>query len=262
MITARQFRPGLDTLGSQSVPAKGTVMHTTQAAFSSELLPVEVISEAENFELNGPAVILNLSPAPARIEVPLGGMIQPLRSTILTSGTRVSGKLLAVLGVPCTTPTEAELRLLGWEDFYDSRSPTAPPGTAILLRSVQDRVGRVAFNRAEMLGDVTLDPAPVAYEIRLNLWFSPAHTDCGIHREHNFIETHTQIAGMGRMQKFSQRSHASLFEDQRLAPGQTQPSLFGCWDRQRIAYPWHQYRADTDVVWLAVEYHALGGTPS
>ncbi|GAA3060410.1 hypothetical protein GCM10010467_19560 [Actinocorallia glomerata] len=57
------------------------------------------------------------------------------------------------------------------------------------------------------------------------------------------------------MQKFSDHTHHSLFEDMALAPGQTQPSIFGRCQDDGLVFPWHQYKAETDAVWLAIEFH-------
>jgi hypothetical protein len=57
------------------------------------------------------------------------------------------------------------------------------------------------------------------------------------------------------MQKFDASDHASIYEDQQLSPGAMNPVPF-CIDQDgELVYPWHQYRADTDCIWLALEYH-------
>ncbi|MCE7003195.1 hypothetical protein LWC34_10180 [Kibdelosporangium philippinense] len=64
------------------------------------------------------------------------------------------------------------------------------------------------------------------FRISVNLWFAPAGTDCAIHNVHEFIEIHSQIHGYGRMQKFKQRDHSTLYEDQLMSPGHTPPVPF------------------------------------
>lgn len=51
---------------------------------------------------------------------------------------------------------------------------------APLWRSEKERIGNLEFN----------------------LWYAHAGTHCGIHNQHDFPEVHTQIYGIGRMQKF------------------------------------------------------------
>lgn len=230
---------------------------TRRASFSFDAISADTVTDADEFTLENPSVVVNLDADPARIDMPLGGYIPPLASTMLAAGTQVSGRLLALISLPEQPLPESTFRAQGWEDFYGSDHADAQPGTAVLLKSTQDSVGHVELAPAQVLADPHAPQDPVPHEVKLNLWFSPAGTDCGIHREHAFIETHTQLLGTGRMQKFAYNTHASVFEDQVLAPGQTQPSIFGRWDEGKLAYPWHQYRADTDVVWLAIEYHSL-----
>lgn len=247
----------LETAGNTDF-TKGIPMSTEQrSSFSFDALTALTITEADHVRVDATSVVVNLDAAPARIHADLGGYIPPLASTILSAGATVSGQLLALIAIPEQPLPEATFRALGWEDFYGSDKPEAHRGTPVLLKSPQDSVGHVDLVPAKVLADPGAPSIPSRYEVKLNLWFSPADTDCGIHREHAFIETHTQLLGIGRMQKFTENTHTSLFEDQILAPGQTQTSIFGRWHQAKLAYPWHQYHADTDVVWLAVEYHAL-----
>jgi len=96
--------------------------------------------------------------------------------------------------------------------------------------------------------------------IKVNLWFAPSQTNCFIHNKHDFIEIHSQIYGHGRMQKFKAQDYAKLYEDILMSPGYTTPLPFcRIEDNSKFVYPWHQYYADTDCVWLAIEYHPAGG---
>jgi hypothetical protein len=66
------------------------------------------------------------------------------------------------------------------------------------------------------------------------------------------------VHGLGRIQKFTAQDHGTLYEDLRMSPGYTTPDPFcDIAPDGSYRYPWHQYYADTDCVWLAVEYHAL-----
>lgn len=90
--------------------------------------------------------------------------------------------------------------------------------------------------------------APVR-NLELNLWYAPAGTHCGIHNQHNFFEVHTQIYGIGRMQKFQRNDFKSLYQEVYMGPGTTHDPFYS----SSGEYPWHQYYADTDCVWLAIE---------
>lgn len=228
-----------------------------RCSFSCDVLEARTVADARRLILDATTIVVNLDAEPAVIDLELGGYIPPLASTTLAAGTSVSGRLLALLSPLDRDPAEAVFRELGWEDFYGSDRVRTQPDATVLLRSQQERAGYVDLTPAKVLADPAAPHTQLRHEVKLNLWFSPAGTDCGIHREHAFIETHTQVTGTGRMQKFTEETHDSCFEEQILAPGQTQPSIFGRWRDGRLLYPWHQYRADTDAVWLAIEYHAL-----
>jgi len=114
------------------------------------------------------------------------------------------------------------------------------------------------LQHAAVTGDLLAVTGSWSFAVRINLWFSPAGSDCGIHRRHDFLEVHTQISGLGHMEKFHTDHHGSLYEDQPMAPGTTNPVPFcSSTDGSTFHYPWHQYRAETDCVWLAVEYHRI-----
>lgn len=98
-----------------------------------------------------------------------------------------------------------------------------------LWRSKKDRIGKTAFN----------------------LWYAPAGTNCGIHKKHAFRELHTQVFGLGRMQKFHKNKRNSLYQEVYMSPGYTHYPFYD----EDGKYPWHQYRADTDCIWLATEFH-------
>ncbi len=60
------------------------------------------------------------------------------------------------------------------------------------------------------------------------------------------------------MQKFKAQDYGTLYEDMLMSPGFTTVVPF-CQveDNNQYIYPWHQYYADTDCIWMAIEYHPL-----
>lgn len=88
--------------------------------------------------------------------------------------------------------------------------------------------------------------------IEFNLWYAAAGTPCGIHNEHKFRELHTQIFGIGRMQKFHGKDNDSNYQDIFMSPGYTHEPFYN----EDSIYPWHQYWADTDCIWLAIELYS------
>jgi hypothetical protein len=230
----------------------GVIVGTVQLeelSFSSELTYAVVLRDVQQHEVAGPVVVVNLAGSDAFVGHGQSSALPAFSSTILHGGS-VTGALLALLSVETLQNGEQHARDLGWADFYD-----AEPGKPVLLRSPQDTIGNVRLDPALVLRQPGLTPGEKVFTVKANLWFSPAGTDCGIHNRHDFIEVHTQISGLGRMQKFTSQEHASLYEDQLLSPGNTNPVPF-CLEREgTFIYPWHQYRADTDCIWLALEYH-------
>jgi hypothetical protein len=88
-------------------------------------------------------------------------------------------------------------------------------------------------------------------EIDINLWFCPPDTNCGIHNEHDFHELHTQIFGLGIMQKFGNNDYKSKYEDVLMPYGYTHPPFY----KENYYYPWHQYKSITDCIWVALEFN-------
>ncbi|MFJ4219992.1 hypothetical protein [Curtobacterium luteum] len=217
--------------------------------FDSELVGAMVLRDADAFPITERTTVVNLAQTDAYVGTTQLSPLPPLSSTVLVSGT-VSGELLLALTVADEVGQEQRARALGWLDFYGADGP-------VLLKSQQDTVGTVTIDRRAVLHQPVLPSNPERFTVKANLWFSPAGTDCGIHNLHPFIEVHTQVTGLGRMQKFDDKRHDALYEDQLLSPGTTNPIPF-CIDVDgEFTYPWHQYRADTDCIWLALEYHAI-----
>ena len=118
--------------------------------------------------------------------------------------------------------------------------------------------GPLTFDPYKMIGQKHEgDGAPVEYYLLSYVWFCPGQTNVGIHNQHKFIEIHTQISGIGRMQKFEKNDYSSLYYDFRMAPGTINvpfPVVNPEYPAMYI-YPWHQYYADSDCLWLVTEIH-------
>ena len=129
------------------------------------------------------------------------------------------------------------------------------------------------------------------FDIHTNLWWLPAMSDAAVHHCHyqDFIEIHTQLMGIGRMQKFTDSverkdcpspevfdlpavgpapsgayygssgltdinpAFPGMYEEYRLAPGDTNVPFAHVDDNGKFVYPWHQYYADTDCLWAVWE---------
>ncbi|MDX7992653.1 hypothetical protein [Xenorhabdus littoralis] len=124
------------------------------------------------------------------------------------------------------------------------------------LRSTSDSLGIVKLNPNDLWNNYVDGIASQHFEVKVNLWFAEQGTHCGIHNEHSFIEIHTQILGLGRMQCFKNKKYNSIYKEIVMAPGTTTSRAF-CNGGHGYKYPYHQYYADTNSIWLVLEYHPL-----
>ena len=131
-----------------------------------------------------------------------------------------------------------------------------------------------------------------SFDIHTNLWWLPAMSDAAVHHCHyaNFLEVHTQLMGLGRMQKFTDTvargncpspeifdmpvaepppasgyygvpgtegglnaGFPAMYQEYRLAPGDTNIPFPHVEPDGTFVYPWHQYYADTDCLWVVWE---------
>ncbi|TIQ92322.1 MAG: hypothetical protein E5X64_31180, partial [Mesorhizobium sp.] len=150
------------------------------------------------------------------------GIVPAWKSTTLKGAKIVSAERAAVLKMNKTTNLGG-VALRGW-DWLGNRIKSFPRDTPLYI-SAQDTVGTVTTN-------------PLAF-----------------HNEHPFLEVHTQIHGLGRMQKFHEREQSALYEDIMMPVGYTHDPFCRVAGKNRWEYPWHRYYADTDSIWLAIELH-------
>ena len=143
--------------------------------------------------------------------------------------------------------------LRGWDwfgDIYDG----FPRETPLYMSSI-DTVGKVLEDPMVFTREKSVAKDLKEFDIKLKCWWSPNETDCFIHNEHPFLEVHTQIHGIGRMQKFRERDPSTVYEDVRMAPGFTHEPFCVVTGPNQWTYPWHRYYTDLESIWLAVELH-------
>lgn len=198
--------------------------------FSEPFLSAEYIENAQDFEIKGKTVVVNADDTEIVIE---GKPLRPWNSSIYSSLVIPRANRLVCI----TLDTDffsfdpyphVDIIKGKWTHVYEIFSLPHLKNTE-LLRSEKERIGNVEFN----------------------LWYAAKGTNCGIHKKHSFRELHTQVFGIGRMQKFHQNNYDSIFQDVFMSPGYTHEAFYG----QGCAYPWHQYWADTDCIWLAIEFY-------
>lgn len=197
------------------------------------------------------AIVVNLSSAPLPYAAGgTQGTIAPWKSTILRHCTLTAGTTAALLHVRNRTNLGGVA--LEWE-WYGRQNPQFSRKTPLYISS-QDDIGDIEFDPLVTFArQPSLSPSPRRYRLKLNLWFTPEETDCGIHTGHKFLEVHTQILGTGHMQKFREQNAETLYEDLVVTPGFTHDPFFVVAKDRSFNYPWHRYYADTDCIWMAIE---------
>jgi hypothetical protein len=201
------------------------------------------------------AIVVNLSTTPLHYQAGGDeGTIHSWKAVMLRQCTIVRGERAALFRVRQRTNLGGVA--LAWE-WYGQRNAQFPRKTPLYISS-QDEVGDVDLDPMSAFTDGgSASPSPRRYRVKLNLWYTPEETDCGIHTGHQFLEVHTQILGTGHMQKFRENKSDSLYEDVVMPPGFTHDPFFTVANDRSFKYPWHRYYADTDCVWLAIELHPI-----
>jgi hypothetical protein len=220
-------------------------------SFSNDLIRAQVVDDARDYPVDG-AVVVNLSSNPIEAGGEVPGIVPPWRSTFLTGGKILAAERVAIVSV--SGPWNlGGLPLLGWRWYGDLNKNFGR--NLPLYISPQDSVGHAEVDPWFLTNQVRTEGERLEFEIKLNLWWAPPETDCSIHIEHPFLELHSQIFGVGRMQKFHERDAATLYENICMAPGMTHEPFARMIGERSWTYPWHRYYADTSCVWLAIEFH-------
>lgn len=221
-------------------------------SFSNEWIESTLVSRVRELPIED-AIVVNLSAAPLTYKSGADRWtMAPWKSSLVRHCSIERAERVALLHVKQRTNLGAVA--LKW-DWYGKRNDQFSRTTPLYISSQDD------------IGDVEFDPMAVfehqsatlsrRYRLKLNLWYTPEETDCGIHTGHQFLEVHTQVLGTGHMQKFRDNNAATIYEDVTMSPGFTHDPFFTLRDDRSFSYPWHRYYADTDCVWMAVELHPL-----
>lgn len=200
-------------------------------SFSTKSIGASLLEKESNLSIMQPTIILNVDSKPLilsseRLMSRKSSIFQDM--TIDTVGFAVS--ITSEYGFSALKSFPDRELVRTWTNIQDIFPLPHLKNTHLFWRSGKERVGNVAYN----------------------LWFAAAGTDCGIHKEHDFLEIHTQIWGTGHMQKFREKDERTIYQDIFMTPGYTHDPFCKESDTR---YPWHRYYADTDCIWLAVEYY-------
>lgn len=223
---------------------------TRNLCFADTYMSAIIVENIEGYEADG--IVVNLSTEIIFVEGDVDTPIQPWRSAVLRSKRIRKAERIAVLKI-----TELEnlggVMLRGWDwfgDIYDG----FPRETPLFMSSI-DTVGTVQEDPFVFTREKKDIGQRQEFEIKLKCWWSPNETDCFIHNEHPFLEVHTQIHGLGRMQKFAERDASTVYEDVIMAPGFTHEAFCTVTGPDEWTYPWHRYYTDQESIWLAIELH-------
>lgn len=227
---------------------------TRALAFADDFIHAELVENPQNFIVDD-AVVVNLSPQPMVTGGVHPAIVPAWKSTWLKGGTISEGERAALVKVNRKTNLGGCV-FRGWE-WLGNRIKSFPRDTPLYI-SPFDNVGIVRTDPFVFTNERRTDEQVQEFDLRLNLWWSPGDTDCFIHNEHPFLEVHTQIHGLGRMQKFNERSEETIYEDVPMGIGFTHDPFCRVTGPNQWTYPWHRYYADTDAVWLAIELHPRG----
>ncbi|MUH00101.1 hypothetical protein F7734_50650 [Scytonema sp. UIC 10036] len=221
--------------------------------FSGAFIDAKYVENVENYPIQNRTIVINPQASDAHLSEVPASIIPAFSSTILKDTMIQKAESLLLLEMLETNNigniiSEQNWNLLGNLDNFPKDVP--------LWRSPKDEAGIVELDPYLMTKQSSTFHQKERFSVKINLWFAPSNSDCTIHNQHDFIELHTQIFGQGRMQKFKVKAFNSLYEDVLMSPGYTTSVPF-CQveENQKYVYPWHQYYADTDCIWLAIEYH-------
>ncbi|MCI5179094.1 MAG: hypothetical protein D3911_07205 [Candidatus Electrothrix sp. AW3_4] len=202
-------------------------MSIRKISFSTEYLPSFIVEKENGYYVEKRSVIVNLSERTLYIDQ--NGISQYEATIIEKSVIDIEKAMLLNIPWDCDYGifSKREKITNNWKHVYD----------VFTIDSLRDV--KLWRSEKEIIGSV-----------EVNLWFAAENTCCGIHNEHSFRELHTQIFGIGHMQKFKECEIDTMYQDVLMAPGFTHNPFYDSENK----YPWHQYKADTDCIWLAIEF--------
>ncbi len=236
-----------------------------ELGFSGSYINAKFVENVRDYHIQNYTVTINPNLSEVYLNEPSRSIIPSLSSTILQDTSIEKAPSIILLEVKQDEDSKNIISDPGW-DFYgniigDLPPPKSPdeiqyPRDTRLWRSPQVSLGCFEIDPYVMTRQAIASTQSQKFEIFVNLWFAPAGTNCFIHNQHDFIEIHSQVVGQGRMQRFKSQAHNTLCEDMLMSPGFTTSIPF-CEVRgsNQYIYPWHQYYADTDCIWMAIEYH-------
>lgn len=225
-----------------------------QLNFSGEYVDAKYVENIANYHIQNRTIVINPQALDAHINGVPDSIIPAFSSTILHDAVVKKAESLLLLEVVKINNIGKIIFERNWDLLGNLINGF--PKDVPLWRSPQDEAGTIKIDPYLMTRQSSSPHQKENFVVKVNLWFAPSNSDCAIHNQHDFIEIHTQVFGQGRMQKFRAQDFATLYEDQLMSPGATTFVPFcQVQEHKKYIYPWHQYYADTDCIWMAIEYH-------
>jgi hypothetical protein len=205
-----------------------------------------------NLAIGASSVVTNIASTPVVVEGDPIKTIASQKSAILRNAIIISADNIIVTEVKERANLGNVILQDGWESGYELYGDSLKE--APLWRSPVEEVGTISLDPYQVTSTEG-EGEKINFTIKVNLWYATEKGDCIIHNTHDFIEFHSQLVGVGRMQKFKTDDKCSLYEEQILAEGNTHEIFCEATDLTSYKYPWHQYYSDTDCIWMVVELH-------
>ena len=228
----------------------------TEVNFSSENIKAYTVRHVTDYLIGKRSIVVNMGDCEIFVDEQPQKGLAPRQSTVLKNKIIKAADLILVLEVQSKVNIGNVILSDGWESaqsLYGESLAGIP-----LWKSPQVEIGEIELNPYEAVDQSSNKNGQVKFKIKVNIWFATEATNCAIHNQHDFIEFHTQIMGIGRMQKFGTSKIGTLYQDVILAEGNTHNIFCDVYNKgYSYHYPWHQYYSDTDCIWMATELHPV-----
>jgi len=197
--------------------------------FCEPFYTIKAVQDEKEYKIGNKSIVVNLSESSIMVK---NRPVNHLKSTIVTNV--VVNNLKRAIIVEDYERNIDHAKLFEeikkkWPLVYDMTKQERHKGI-LLWRSSKEKI----FGNTE-----------------INLCYIAANVSTGLHKMHppDFTEVHTQILGVGKMQKTEENDYGTLYQEVILAPGMTHDPFYD----EQVVYPWHQYQSVTEAIFMAVE---------
>ena len=201
--------------------------------FAEPFFTVRYLFKEEQYLVDGPSILVNISEQPIGIQDQQLGMFESV-VVINTALDMVEQGILVE-------------RFSDWEDeaaLFDAVKKSWPLAYDIRKEERLKGVSHYLSPKAN-LGNIRLSMYHSG-SVPLNVGLHKTHVHCG---DVLLKEVHTQIVGFGKMQQCLEQDIDTLYLEEPMAPDTTHKPMFDADGN----YPWHQYETITPSIFMAIE---------